>query len=356
MTQDIVDLELAFRQYWRRYRKRIIAVPVIFAALWELQTTVYKVEADSEAVVLRLGKLADTVESGLHFKLPWPIDTVYTVPVERVQPLEFGYRTIMPARRTEYAVPDDGDKTMARMLTADLNLAHVEWVVLYRIKDPEDYLFNIGGDGTSAPDANARNLIGDVSEAVMRRVIGDVSVDSVITTGRDRIAAATKEEMQQMLDGYEAGIKIEAVKLQSATPPDPVKDAFDAVNRAKQNKERVVNDAKGERNRQIPAARGARDRAVAEAEGYALRVTKEAQGRSAAFTAKLAEYQKAPEITTKRLYLEAMEEILANVDDKIIVDESLSGILPLLDLGGAGGSRSALHTQTISKEVTDEGR
>ena len=172
---------------------------------------------------------------------------------------------------------------MARMLTADLNLAHVEWVVQYRIKNPEHYLFKIGGGRRGNPVSNAHDLIGDVSEAVMRRITGDASVDSVITIGREQIASDAKEEMQQMLDGFEAGIRIEGVKLQSATPPEPVKDAFDAVNRAKQSKERVVNEAKGERNRLIPAARGKRDRAIAEAEGYALRVKMEAQGRANAF-------------------------------------------------------------------------
>jgi membrane protease subunit HflK len=139
--------------------------------------------------------------------------------------------------------------------------------------------------------------------------------------------------MQVTLDGFEAGIKIVGVKLQSATPPDPVKDAFDAVNRAKQSKERVVNEAKGERNRLIPAARGQKDRAIAEAEGYALRVLMEAEGRTNAFLSKLKEYEKAPEITRTRLYLEAMEQILMNVDEKIIIDESIKGMLPLLQLG-----------------------
>lgn len=340
MTQEMVDLEIVLRQYWRKYHKRIVTVAVLLALLLGSQSMFYKVEADEEGVVLRLGKLSKTTTSGLHFKLPWPIDTVDKVPVERVQSLEFGYRTITPGRRTQYARPGEHDKTMARMLTADLNLAHVEWVVQYRIKSAENYLFKIGGDRRSTAHANATDLISDVSEAVMRRIIGDVSVDSVITTGREQIASDAKEEMQQVLDGFEAGITVVAVKLQSASPPEPVKDAFDAVNRAKQSKERVVNEAKGERNRLIPAARGGRDRAIAEAEGYAIRVVKEAEGRASAFLSKLIEYEKAPEITWKRLYIEAMEEVLTRVDDKIIIDESVKGILPLLDLGGGAASLS----------------
>lgn len=340
MAEEYADLEIVIKHYWGRYRKRIIAAVVLAALVWASGSMFYKVEADSRGILLRLGKVAEETPPGLHFKLPWPIDMVHTVPVEKVQSLEFGYRTVLPGRRTQFARSTDNQKTMARMLTADLNLAHVEWVVQYRIHTPQDYLFKIGGERRTTSATNARDLIGDVSEAVMRRIIGDVSVDSVITIGREQIAADAKEEMQRNLDGFEAGIKVVAVKLQSATPPDPVKDAFDAVNRAKQSKERVVNEAKGERNRLIPAARGQRDRTIAEAEGYALRVQKEAEGHAHAFLARLTEYEKAPEVTKMRLYLEAMEEILMNVDDKIIIDQSIKGILPLLQLD-AGASAIA---------------
>ncbi|UCE61536.1 MAG: FtsH protease activity modulator HflK [Phycisphaerales bacterium] len=332
MSQEYDDLQYVLQHYWQRYRKRIIAIVVILLVLWASGSTFYKVEADSEGVVLRLGKLAKTTPPGLHFKLPWPIDVAYTVPVNKVQSEEFGYRTLKPGVRTQYARGTEADKTMARMLTADLNLAHVEWVVLYQIKDSEDFLFKIGGERRSSPVRNAQELIRNVSEAVMRRIIGDVSADSVITIGREKIGSDAKVEMQQMLDSFEAGIKVVAVKLQTAAPPDPVKDAFDAVNRAKQSKERVVNEAKGERNRLVPAARGARDRAIAEAEGYAVRIEKDARGRANAFLSKLAEYEKAPEVTRMRLYIEAMEGVLAQVSEKIIIDRSVQGMLPLLNL------------------------
>ena len=230
----------------------------------------------------------------------------------------------------------------------------MEWVVQYRIQNPKHYLFNIGGERRTDPAINARDLISDVSEAVMRRITGDVSVDSVITIGREQIADSAKVEMQEMLDRYKAGIKIVAVKLQSATPPDPVKDAFDAVNRAKQSKERVVNEAKGERNRLIPAARGQRDRTIAEAEGYALRTAKEALGRSNAFLAKLAEYEKAPKITKIRMYVEAMEQILMQVGDKIIIDESVTGMLPLLHL--TAGNASLTQTGPVRRSQKGGGR
>ena len=340
MDPEFEHVAVLVRQFWRLYRKRIIAAAVLLVVIWASASMLYKVEADSRGVVLRLGRFTMNTPPGLHFKLPWPIDIVYKVPVEKVQALEFGYQTVAPGKRTQFAPTTAEHRTMARMLTADLNLAHVEWVVQYRIQEPQDYLFKIGGDPRSDSAGNARDLIRDVSEAVMRRIIGDTSVDSVITIGREKIAAEAKEEIQQMLDSFEAGIRIVAVKLQSATPPDPVKDAFDAVNRAKQGKERVVNEAKGERNRLIPATRGQRDRVIAEAEGYALRVLKQAEGRANAFLAKLAEYEKAPEITKMRLYLEAMEAILMQVDDKVVIDESLKGLLPLLHLGDRETARS----------------
>jgi membrane protease subunit HflK len=294
-------------------------------------------------VVLRLGRYSRTTGPGLRFKLPWPIDKVYKVPVAKVQSMEFGRRTLTAGRRTQYAPVTEEDRTVARMLTADLNLAHVPWVVQYQIKDARDYLFRIGGERGADAAENARDLIGDVAEAVIRRITGDRSVDSVITIGRDEIADLAQEEMQTMLDRFQAGIVVRDVKLKGVAPPDPVKDAFDAVDRAKQNKKKVVNEAKGERNRLIPAARGKRDRAVAEAEGYALRVQKEAEGKAKAFLAKLAEFDKAPEITRTRLYLEAMEEVLAQVDEKIVIDESVKGLLPLLhlDAGNAGTKRAA---------------
>lgn len=181
----------------------------------------------------------------------------------------------------------------------------------------------------------------------MRRLVGDVSVDHVITIGRDQIAGDAKVQVQEMLDGFETGIDVVTVKLQAATPPDEVKDAFDQVNRARQIKERMVNDALKERNRQIPAARGERDGAISKAEGYKERVVKEMTGRANAFLARLEEYEKSPEVTRTRLYLEAMEKVLLQVEHKIVLDESIRGVLPLLQLdpgdrsgvGGEGGGR-----------------
>jgi membrane protease subunit HflK len=340
MTKEMDDLQYALRHYWRRYRVGITILILILIVVLGGSSAFYTVGPDSRGIVLRLGKPMDPTLPGLHFKMPWPIDRAFVVPVEKVQSVEFGYRTASAGQRTQYAATTDEHKRMARMLTGDLNLAHVEWVVQYRIKEPLLYLFKIGGEGNTTPDQNARNLISDAAEAVMRRIVGDVSVDSVIMMEREQIAVRAKGEMQEMLDKFESGIEVVTVKLQSATPPEPVKDAFDAVNRAKQVKERVVNEAKGERNKKIPAARGFRDRTIAEAEGYAIRVTKTAQGQANAFLSRLAEYEKAPAITKTRLYLEAMEDIFARVRDKVVIDKSVQGMLPLLhlDSGDAGST------------------
>ncbi len=308
-----------------------VACPRIsmFAVL--ISSVFYKVDADSEGVLLRFGKYVKTTEPGLHAKLFWPIEEVHVVPVQMIQSLEFGFATAAAGRVTQYARRTEKHGDVARMLTGDLNLAHVEWAVHYRIKDAYNYLFKIGGDRDSAIAVN--DTIRSVSEAVMRKLVGDASVDEVITIGRDQIASDAKVQIQEMLNKFDTGVEVVTVKLQSATPPDAVKDAFDAVNRAKQNKERVINEARGERNRQVPAARGNRDRAVSEAEGYRERVVKTMTGRVNAFLAQLAQYEKAPEVTRSRLYLETMEEILSAVDSKIIIDESVRGLLPFLNLG-----------------------
>lgn len=337
MAQQRYDeIDFPIGEYLIRYRRHIAAGVIVILALIVLSSTFYSVQADSEAVVLRFGKYIRTAQPGLHGKLPWPIEQAHIVQVQRVQSLEFGFATIAPGRVTRYATPTRERDAIARMLTGDLNLAHVEWIVQYRISDAYNYLFKIGGSAN--PSVAINDTIRDVSEAVMRTLVGDSSVDEVITIGRDQIASDAKIQIQKMLDKFDAGIDIVTVKLQSATPPDAVKDAFDEVNRAKQNKERVINEARGERNRQIPAARGRRDRAISEAEGYKARVVQTVQGRVNAFKAQLEEYKKAPEVTRTRLYLQTMEEVLSHVDNKIIIDQSIRSILPLLNLSSDGFS------------------
>ena len=319
----------------------VLAVIALVAFL--CYSSFYRVDASNQGIVLRFGKHHRTVEPGLQMKFPWPIEQVHTVPVRRVQSLEFGFKTNSPGRVTQYEPRNANNDEVAEMLTGDLNLAHVEWIVQYKIMNATDSLFNMADENSMMGDIMASirysdinpaipDAIRDVSETVMRKLVGDRSVDSVLTMGREEIAGTAKREIQKMLDDFEAGVEIITVKLQTTSPPEPVKDAFQNVNRARQNKERVVNEAEGERNRQIPAARGKRDQLISEAEGYREKVVKETQGLINAFNAKLAEYEKAPEVTKQRLYLEAMEEVLSQVGEKTIIDESVNQMLPILNL------------------------
>lgn len=298
--------------------------------LWALAGSLYQVEADSEAVVLRLGRITRTTGPGLHLKFPFGIDRVERVRVRRVETLEFGFRTHQAGQRTIYARQTEEDQNVSLMLTGDLNAAVVEWIVQYRVADPQAYLFRV---------VNVPETIRVASEAMMRRLVGDRSVDEVITTGREEVAAEMKTALQVLVDSYECGVEIVAVKLQDATPPEPVKDAFDAVNRARQEKDRVRNEAEGERNRLIPVARGERERRIREAEGYAQRVVAEATGRSAAFLARWNAYKQAPEATHQRLYIQALETALQKSGRKVFVDEELRGVLPLLNLDERGGAQ-----------------
>ena len=316
---------------------------LLIAAGFLCYTCFYSVGASDQGVVLRFGKHVRTVEPGLQFKFPWPIESVFTVPVRSVQTAEFGFRTVEAGRSTQYASKNKTMLEIADMLTGDLNLAHVEWIVQYRISDPYQSLFNVGGDDSGRWESLATltqsginpaipDTIQDVSETIMRKLVGDRSVDSVLTLGREEIAAQSKLEIQAMVDKFEMGVEIVTVKLQTTSPPESVKDAFQEVNRARQNKERVVNEAEGERNRQIPAAKGKQLQMISEAEGYRDRILMETQGKISAFDAKLAEYEKAPDVTRQRLYLEAMQEVLSNVGDKTIIDESVNQMLPVLNL------------------------
>ncbi len=337
----------------RRYAPQIVIVLFVLLSLFAGSSMFYRVDATEKGVVLRFGALKQTVGPGLRFKLPWPIDRVYLVPVREIQSLEFGFDTARAGRRTVYADRSAANLDVSEMLTGDLNLANVEWIIQYRISDPEKYLFSIGSTedlGSRAhPSGKSYDVnlsvpdtIHDVSESVMRKLVGDSSIDAVLTISREQIASDAKKDIQALLDSFGAGVDIVTVKLQSTSPPEEVRDAFQEVNRARQKKEKIVNEAEGERNRQIPAARGKRDQMISEAEGYRDRITKEKAGEVAAFNAQLAEYEKATEVTKVRLYLEAIEEVFHNVQSKTIVDESISGILPLLNLDNAkqpSGSR-----------------
>ena len=339
MTEEFDQAMVELKYHLRRHRRLIALAVVVVVGLILVSSVFYSVAPDEEGVLLRFGRHTKSVDPGLHTKFPWPVDQVINVPIQKINTLEFGFATAAAGRVTQYRKPTREDLQVAEMLSADLNLAHVEWIVQYRIADASRYLFKLGGERNQT--TTVEDAIQDASETVMRQLVGNVSVDEVLTFGRDRIAGDAKQELQKMLDGFDCGVTIVAVKLQTVSPPETVKDAFDSVNRARQNKERVINEARGERNSQIPKKRGQRDRAITEAEGYRELVVRTATGRANAFLARMTEYQKAPEITRTRLYLEAMEELLQQVDEKVIIDESIRGLVPLLNLDAAGSAPAA---------------
>lgn len=282
----------------------------------------YQVEPDEMGVILRFGKFVRTSDPGLHFKLPFGIEALTKVPVQRQLKLEFGFRTVNGGQRSHYAAPADVEAE-AVMLTGDLNVVVAEWIVQYKIKNAYNFLFKL---------RDAERTFRDMNEAIVRRVIGDNAVDETITTGRARIAADAKDELQKLCDLYEIGIDVNQLIFQDVNPPDLVKPAFNEVNEALQEKERKINEAWSEYNQEIPRASGEAEQAIRAAEGYATERVNNARGDASRFISIYREYAKAPAVTRKRLYLETMTEILTKINRKVIADDKMKNLLPLLNL------------------------
>ena len=300
-------------------RKIVMAIIVVIV----LVSGLYSVGADEVGVIQRFGKYVRRTNPGLHIKIPFGVETVRKVKVKKVFKEEFGFRTVKANIRTKYA--SGGYKDESLMLTGDLNVAEVEWIVQYKVKDSYNYLFKI---------KDPVETLHAMSEAVMRRVVGDRSVTEVLTVGRIEIAKEVESGLQTLLDQFESGIQIVTVKLQDVNPPEPVRPAFNEVNRAKQDKEKMINEAWEDYNKRIPKAQGEAEQRIAEAEGYALERVNRALGDASLFRQVYTEYRHAPGVTRRRLYLEAMSEILPKLKDIYIVDEKQKSILPLLDMGG----------------------
>ncbi len=283
-------------------------------------TAYYTVPSDSVAVVQRFGKYLKEVQPGLHFKLPLGIDVATIVPVKRQLKQEFGFST--PGATDPYQSPRDG-KRETEMVTGDLNAALVEWVVQYRISDPVKFLFEV-----REPSETLRY----VSESVMREVVGDRTVDEVITIGRQEIETEALTKMQALSTKYAMGISIDQVQLKNINPPQPVQESFNEVNQAQQEKEKLINEARRDYNKVIPLAQGEKDQRIREADGYRLKRINEAEGDAARFSALLAEYTKAPEVTRRRIYIETLQEVMPHIRSKIIIDEQARSVLPLLNL------------------------
>lgn len=289
-------------------------------------TSYYTVGADSEGVVLRFGKFLKTVDPGLHFKLPFGIDAVTILPTRRQLKQEFGFTT--PGYSPNSIEPSQNPVEEKSMVTGDLNAVLVEWIIQYRIEDPRQYLFE-----TRSPEETLR----DLSEAAMREVVGDRTVDEVITVGRQDIEIEALARMQELSNRYHLGIRVDQVQLKNVNPPSQVQASFNEVNRAQQDRENAINIANGEYNKVIPKAKGQADETIRGAEGYRFKRVNEAEGDVSAFSAVLQQYIKAPEITRTRLYLETMGDVLPQTGQKIIIDDSLRQLLPILPLSGKSG-------------------
>ncbi|MGY3436457.1 MULTISPECIES: FtsH protease activity modulator HflK [unclassified Marinovum] len=300
--------------------KGFVVVGAIALAAIGVWTSYYTVPSDSVAVVQRFGKYKSEVPPGLHFKFPLGIDVATLVPVKRQLKQEFGFST--PGATEPFQSPVDGRRE-TEMVTGDLNAALVEWVVQYRISEPLKFLFEV-----REPRATLRY----VSESVMREVVGDRTVDEVITIGRQEIENEALLKMQALATKYAMGISIDQVQLKNINPPGPVQSSFNEVNQAQQEKERLINEARREYNKVIPLAEGEKDQRIREADGYRLKRVNEAEGDAARFTALFAEYEKAPEVTRRRIYIETLQAVLPGIGSKIIVDGPSNSILPLLNL------------------------
>jgi membrane protease subunit HflK len=301
-------------EYWQLIVGSLLVLVILWLAIFQIST-------EEVGVITRFGKYARQVEPGLNLKIPF-VEDVYKVPVERQQKLEFGFRTIKAGVNTKYSESSNA-KDESLMLTGDLNLAEVQWVVQYRVDNAYKNLFKV---------RNPQSTLRIISEAAMRQIVGDRTVNEVLTVGRTEIGIKLQELIQQICREYSMGLKIEQVVLQDVNPPEPVKAAFNAVNEAQQEKETLINKAKSDYNKVIPKARGQAQETVQKAEGYAAERVNNANGEAARFTALYNEFIKAPEVTKRRIYLETMSTVIPEIGNVVITDQKGNNVLPLLQM------------------------
>lgn len=321
----------------------IIPVLVVLLVFLMAGSLFYEIGPDEVGVIQRFGKYVRTTNPGLHMKMPMGIETARKVKVTYLYKEEFGFRTMNAGVRSVFSGREEEDpgETMrmnrqyqgsagndpfleeSLMLTGDLNVAIVEWIVQYTVKDPVQYAFRI---------RDPRETIRNMSEAMMRLVIGDHTINQVLTSGRVEIQTEVQKKLQEVLDDYKIGVDIKNVILQDVTPPDPVKPSFNEVNEARQEKEKMINQAWEEYNRVIPKAKGQAEQKIREAEGYALQRINRAQGDAKRFELTWEAYKKSPVVTRKRLYLETLQEVFPLFSDKLVLDSSEKNLLPLLNL------------------------
>ena len=322
--QDYIDLKKL--KIPNLSQLKILPLVAVFLAAILLFTAWFQVEADSEGVVLLLGKYNRTKGPGLHLKIPFGIENVYIVPSQRQLKQEYGFRTAKPGRRIPLYSERDARRE-SLMLTGDLNIADVEWSVQYRISNPSDYLFKV---------RNVEETFRDMTQAVMREIVGDRTVNEVLTVGRIELAEAVKDELQILCDQYDTGLRVAQVILQDVSPPEQVKPSFNEVNQAQQEREKLINQARGEYNRDVPRARGEAEQQISQAQGYAIDRINRARGEASRFKQLYAEYRRAPEVTRRRIYIETLNRVLPKVGRKLIMNKDAQNIVPLLQLGKEG--------------------
>lgn len=288
----------------------------------------FTIDPEEVGIVTRFGEFTRSAPPGLNYKIPF-VESVRHVPIERQLKHEFGYRTTSAGVRSSYT--KEGYRGESLMLSGDLNLADVEWVVQYRVVDPYNYLFKI---------RNPEQTLRDISESAMRQIVGDRTVNEVLTVGRAEVALEAQILIQAICDEYESGLRIDQVVLQDINPPDPVKPSFNAVNEAQQQRETLINQAKSEFNKVVPRARGQAQETVQRAEGYAVDRINRAHGEAARFNELYREYVKAPEVTKRRIYLETLEDILPRIGNKVVTDQNGNNVLPLLQMQMDGAKRT----------------
>lgn len=320
---------------------KILAVVLIIIVLQGVYSSFFKITPGEVGVVLRFGEYSRTVPSGLHFKIPY-IDKLYKVDVESIRKEEFGFRNRSSAQTS---FDKNTYNTESLMLTADKNVINVAWIVQYRVADPYAFLFVV---------SDIAQAIRDNSESVTRRIVGNMDFDYVLSN-RDLLAASVKTELQEQLNKLFpkgiSGISIGTVQFQDINPPDPVKPAFNEVNEADQDMERLVNEAQETYNRVIPKAFGDAKKMIEEAYGYQAQRINDAQGETQRFNDILAEYKNAPDVTRKRMYLETMKKILPTVESVYVIDQDQQSPLPLLNITSANGLPAATQPkQTDSTE------
>lgn len=322
---NLEELKRRFRESGGGGGKRLRIIGLVVLVLMAVFTSAFTIEPEEVGVVLRFGEFQRYASPGLNLKIPFGVEEVIKVPVERQLKEEFGFRSEQVGVRTRYASESFDEESL--MLTGDLNIADVEWVVQYRIVDPYKYLFRVRG---------VHETFRGMSEAVMREVVGDRTVNEVLTVGRAEIATLVETDLQALADQYETGLKVEQVVLQNVNPPDEVKASFNEVNQAEQERSSKINAAQSQYNERIPRARGEAEQMLSQAEGYALERTNRAEGEANRFNALYGEYRSAPEVTRKRLYLETMGKVLPRAGGKIVVDQGLEGLVPMFNMDTTG--------------------